>query len=386
MRIKEVMIFLCLLLGVILMGCDQNKNVKDLIGDKNIQEVNRLRDIVGSTHVVGRYYITNNDYLNEGADQILTMGSRVIKIWFYGKRHEHPENVYSFNSEWPKVESLVEGAQLPYFKTLFDKPFTTYIFVVTSLGRADDYWRDGITEADVRDEQRQFYELTKYLLTTYSGTGKTFIFQHWEGDWMVRGHTDVNIDPTESALENMVKWLNARQDGVTRARNEVPHNHVNVYNAAEVNRVVTSMNEGRPNMVNKVLPFTHLDLISYSAWDAAVEEWKDPNVFRKALEFIAENTPDSEAFGNKNVYLGEFGWPENLFGEENLTKALSQAVNTALDFSCPYIVYWQLYCNELVDKKTPLPVKNNEDVKGFWLIRPDGSKNLAWNYFKDLLK
>jgi len=121
---------------------------------------------------------------------------------------------------------------------------------------------------------------------------------------MVRDKIDPNVNPTEEALNNMVLWLNARQAGVSKARQEIGCNGVNVYHAAEVNRVVTSMNESKPNMVNKVLPFTHLDLVSYSAWDAAVEGWKDPKVFHKALEYIAENMPDSETFGDKNVYLG----------------------------------------------------------------------------------
>jgi len=164
MDIKRTTIFLYVLLGVIFMGCGLEKEVETFNTDQDKQKVNRLCDIIGCTHVAGKYYLTNKDYLNEGADRILMVGSRVIKIWFYGKRHEHPENVYGFNSEWPRVESLVQGAQLPYFKTLFDKPFTTYILVVTSLGRADDYWRNGITEADQRDEQRQFYELARYCL------------------------------------------------------------------------------------------------------------------------------------------------------------------------------------------------------------------------------
>ncbi|WP_146683154.1 hypothetical protein [Limihaloglobus sulfuriphilus] len=345
-----------------------------------------LADIIGSTHAVGRYHLTDKDFLNEGADQILELGSRVIKIWFYGKSNERPAQMYSYNSDWPEVNSLVGGAKLPYFKTLFDKPFMTYIFVVSSLGRPEDYWRQGITDADVADEQKQFYELTQYLLTAYSGTGKTFIFQHWEGDWMTRGHTDATIDPTEDALKNMVLWLNARQDGVTEARNETPHKNVAVYHAAEVNRVVSSMRDGRPNMVNKVLPYTHLDLVSYSAWDGAIEEYKTPEVLRQALDFIAQNVPDSEAFGEKNVYLGEFGWPENTYGKDNALLAVSQAVETGLEWGCPYIVYWQLYCNELVDPATKTPVKNNKDVRGFWLVRPDGTKSFCWDYFHQVLK
>jgi hypothetical protein len=40
-----------------------------------------LRDIVGVTHVDGKYHLTDKDFLNEGAEQILTLGSRVIKVW-----------------------------------------------------------------------------------------------------------------------------------------------------------------------------------------------------------------------------------------------------------------------------------------------------------------
>ncbi len=92
-----------------------------------------LPDIVGVTHVAGRYYLTDKDFLNEGADQILALGSRVIKVWFYGKRHEGPASVYPYNSNWPEVKTLVEAAQTPYYRQLFDKPFTTYILVVTAL-------------------------------------------------------------------------------------------------------------------------------------------------------------------------------------------------------------------------------------------------------------
>jgi hypothetical protein len=60
-------------------------------------------------------------------------------------------------------------------------------------------------------------------------------------------------------------------------------------------------------------------------------------------------------------------------------------VETALDWGCFYIVYWQLYCNELEDRKQLLPVHSNDAVRGFWLIRPDGSKAWAWEYFYGLL-
>jgi len=349
-----------------------------------------LPDVLGTTHVTGRYYHTKKDFLNEGADEVLAMGSRVIKLWFYAKRHEHPHAVYSFNSDWEKAENLVEGAKLPYWKAVFDKPFTTYILCVTSLGRNDDYWVDGVSQEEARDETRQFYELTKYFLTTYQGTGKTFVFQHWEGDWMTRARHenqfDENTDPSQFVFDNMIKWLNARQAGVNKAREEFSRTGVRVFHAAEVNRVIKSMLEGKPNMVNKVIPFTNVDLVSYSAYDSIflVAEGLD-DLFGPALDFIKKNLPPSAAFGNNSVYLGEFGVPENEYTEEQTEKVLVNSVQIALDKKCPYIVYWQLYCNEAKPGVKP-PSWNNDDYRGFWLIRPDGSKTWVWHYFSDLLK
>ena len=108
-------------------------------------------------------------------------------------------------------------------------------------------------------------------------------------------------------------------------------------------------------MVNKVLPHTHVDLVSYSAWDSATEHYADPNVLRQALDFIAANTPDSPDFGNRNVYLGEFGMPENVYTLDQIRTAIPNAVRTGLDWGCPYIVYWQLYCNELKDPQGQAP-------------------------------
>ena len=349
------------------------------------QVAKNVRDTIGVTHVAGLYHLTDKDFLNEGADQILALGSRVIKVWFYAGQSEAIAKSYPYNSQWPKVDSLVEGARAPYFKALFEKAFSTYILKVTSLGRDEGYWRKGISDQQKKDEQRQFYELAKHFLTQYKGTGKTFVLQHWEGDWMVRGNYKGDAEPAPAALANMVEWLNARQAGVDQAKQEVGQQGVHVYHATEVNRVVQSMRTGFPNLVNKVLPHTHLDLVSYSAWDSATEHYTDPKVLRDALDFIAANAPDSADFGNRNVYIGEFGMPENVYSLDKIQAAIPNAVRTGLGWGCPYIVYWQLYCNELKDPKVQPPVKSNDAVRGFWLIRPDGTKAWTWDYFHGLL-
>jgi hypothetical protein len=369
--------FLTILLSGFCIGIRQNNCQAGSIVEQSTEK--ELCDVIGITHVDGKYYLADKNFLNEGADQILALGSRVIKVWFH-----NPQKPYSFNSKWPEMNSLVEIAKSPYFKELFDKQFTTYVLMCFSMGRHEAYWRRGITEQQKLDEQRQFYELTKYLLTTYRGSRKTFILQHWEGDWLIRGNYDRKVDPTPEAISGMIEWLKARQAGVNQARDQVRTDGVWVYHAAEVNRVVDSMNKGKPNMVNKVLPHTKLDLVSYSAWDSTTAYPEDPNVFPNALDFIAANMPDSPDFGNRNVYVGEFGMPENNFSIEQIQKMVTNVVTTALDWGCPYIIYWQLYCNELQDDKELPPVHSNDAVRGFWLIRPDGSKAWTWEYFAGL--
>jgi hypothetical protein len=155
-------------------------------------------------------------------------------------------------------------------------------------------------------------------------------------------------------------------------------------------------------MADMVLPFINVDLVSYSAWDASAETGGDPNVIKAALDFIAAKVPDSQAFGSKNVYIGEFGLPENLNSPEKVHAVVRNTVEAGLQWGCPYIVYWQLYCNELQPKEEKPPVypvessdppvvtakaavHDNSAVRGYWLIRPDGTKAWPYEYFHNLL-
>jgi len=118
-------------------------------------------------------------------------------------------------------------------------------------------------------------------------------------------------------------------------------------------------------------------LVSYAAWDTQ----NDPASLRRALNFIARHAPDSEPFGAKNVYVGEFGKPENEFTRQVVERSVSRTFSTAYRWGCPYVVFWQVYCNEA---KKPI-VEGNDDVKGFWLIRPDGTRGWACDVLRGIL-
>ncbi len=342
-------------------------------------------EIIGSSHTRPIYYFGTEDCLNEGADFLLGMGSKVIKIWYY-YGNETPDVMYPWNSTWDtNVNSLVEGLEQPYIKEFFAKPFKTFVLNVAAFANKNNiyYWKDGISKAQEDQEEEEFYQFTKALLAKYAGTGKTFILQMHEGDWHTRGNVDANTPASAAIHANMVKWLNARQRGVTKARNESKAPNVAVYHAAEINIVLNSMNNGQQNMVNAVLPYTNLDLVSYSAYDSCLKPaWGDNHSFLDAVRYIKEKMPDSPSHGDNNVYIGEFGIPENEFTPQQIQDVMKNTVNVGLSENCPYIIYWQVYDNERKYQNTPIPIHANYEARGFWLKRPNGTNSWHYNYLK----
>ncbi|MFQ3548281.1 MAG: hypothetical protein SNJ70_00845 [Armatimonadota bacterium] len=331
----------------------------------------KLCDIIGSSHVAGRYNFTEKDYLNEGADKLLEMGSRVIKLWFTNR----PKTDYPFNHNWQEIKSLITLAETPYFKEVFSKPFSTYMLEAFNPLKPNLSFEDAFTKEDEDDETECFYEITKYFIEKYKGTAKTFILQNWESDWILT-NPEFTKEPSDKVIENMIKWINARQKGVTKARAEVKSD-VTVAHAMEVNLIKRAM-EGKVTATNNIVPYTNCDLYSYSAYDTSLEDQK---LFYDAMDYLSDKSPSSELFGDINIYIGEFGAPENEFDQY---KIISETTQTALDWGAHYIVYWEVFCNEKAKEYNGRPT--NDDLRGFWLIRPDGTHSPAWEYFNSILK
>ena len=330
-----------------------------------------LADVVGVNHINSHYHRTDKDYLSEGADEVLALGGRVIKLIIRDKL----DGYYRYNCGWPEITSLVQAAELPYFTAVFEKPFTTIVLMTFRPGMPIHYFLEGMTEEQKAAESEAYYTFARYLLTRYRGTGKTFIFQNWEGDWVLTPPPlDLEKRPDPVAVQGMIDWLNARQDGVERARREAGESGVHVYHAAEVN-LVEKAQLGHASVTNDVLPKTRCDLYSYSAYDTMGQSEEK---FRAALEYLAEKAPDSEAFGNRNLYIGEFGWPESLVSREQRLEMVRYTIDTALALDARYILFWALYCDgPKPDAVAPL---DNSELVGNWLIRPDGSKSPVWDY------
>lgn len=342
-----------------------------------VAEAADARDILGVAHAAGRYNFTGLDYLNEGADRLLELGTRVIKVFMVP---EMIQSFYSFNSDWsPAPADVVDLVQRPYFQELFAKPFSTFILVVIPVTGSSQFL-DGLTREEAAAEQDQMYRLTKHLLTAYAGTGKTFILQNWEGDHLLYQGLPSGAEPDEVRVRGMIDWWNVRQDGVRQARQEVGEKDVEVLHAAEVN-FVDDAEEGKVTATNSVLPFTRCDLYSYSSWDLDFT----PEELTQALDHLESKAPDSHRFGRRNLYLGEFGMAKDHGAPEGQRyERIRQLMEAALGWGVRYAVYWQVFCNEPLQTYSGRP--RNRDLRGFWLVRPDGQRTPLWETLDAQLK
>lgn len=361
-----------------------------------------IKHRLGATHVAGKYYFTQEPYVIEGCRKLNEMGYGIVKLWFRKNAGGYP-----YNSEWnlPKDISLKELARHPYFAACFDMPFSTIALSVDGAGVKTT------SETAVKEEE-EIYELTKYLLEKYRERDVTFILHNWEGDWMMRGGTGdyarwsrkagelfravdgdrytvlVPSDSTER-VNAMIKWFDARQNGVNRARAEVKNTKCKVYHAIEANKVMESM-DGIPGIANYVLPQVETDMVSWSSYDgmdpAGVKLYRGIDYLRKQMK------PTSYMKGKRIVFLGEIGIPEQryegLMEQKPVTERWDTFVGVCLAQNIPYLIQWELYCNEPKNEELRKlnDVRKTDEMRGFWLIRPDGTMSWVAEYFDQLLK
>ena len=341
-----------------------------------------LKRRLGATHYAGTYCLTKEPYLIEGAKALERFGFGVAKFWF----DVRGLGGYSFNSEWnlPRNATLVDLAKHPYFAEVFRMPFTTFALEVTPAGKhSNQLWRED-DECFVETE-KQMHDLARHLLKTYRDRDVTFVLQNWEGDWMVRGSfTEFPGRDAPKRFEAMRRWLTARQQGIKRARKEVGETKARVLHALEVNKVLDSL-QGVPTLTTEVLPHVDVDLVSWSAYDSmkdAVTAWHGVEIIRHFARPHSDGTKPP-------VFIGEIGNPENEGGktEAQIREWWDTRLAVFLELDVPWIIHWELYCNEPKEgKRGPKRICAAEELRGFWVLRPDGSVSWSGKYLQELLQ
>ena len=189
-------------------------------------------------------------------------------------------------------------------------------------------------------------------------------------------------DVLKRRCDAFIRWLSARQRGVERARKEAGQTRCRVYHAAEVNRVWDST-KGIPTLTTHILPHVALDLVSWSSYDgmhSAVAAWQ-------GIEIIRQHMQPSPVFGNKAVFIGEIGKPEQEAKRKDIIDWWDRAMGVFLALEIPWIIHWELYCNEPKNgTKSDRHPRHAEEMRGFWLLRPDGSLSHSAHYLTQLLQ
>jgi len=371
--------------------------------------VPQIKDIFGASHISGWYNFTDRPYLLEGLDVYKEFGATSLKTTLTSV-NGNMESAYHFNDTWPNFNNLKEVAQYKYVDSLFKRThIKKHTFWTTTKNQS--FYKNGpdFSHANYLDQEQQFYDLTKYLLETYGTMDKTFTYQNWEGDWMLRGEgvpweTDPSTipDDVDWEIEGMARLFRARQRGTERARNEISGTTAKVFHAIEFNKLwmlkngsrITMMDNNTPSVLGNVIPSTRIDLSSYSAYDAGWFDGNNPlgHAMWKGLEiarYFTNETGDLDF--NFPVQIGEFGINENplyyegISNPTGITNRYARYIGVALGLGIPNFYLWNLYGN---DKAGPVDFTWQKDTQydtsflyqyllGKWIKEPDGTWGVA---------
>lgn len=357
-----------------------------------------LKRRLGTAHVNGRYHFTDKPFLIEGAERVHQLGLGGIKLWFASI-----ERAYRFNSQWNLSAdySYVDLVRHPYFQEALALPFSVIALELYPAALRDtkglglDLLPPG---NDFKADEDQAYALTKYLLETFCDREVVFLLQNWEGDWMFRGASREawlrnDIPDLAQRIDTFTHWFNARQRGVERARHEIPESKCRVFHAVEVNKVFDSL-QNLPTLTTHVLPHIRPDFISWSCYDGLKTENLSADKTMvgmwQGLEIIQHyaRTTQQDSQGRPAVYIGEIGFPEQVVPADAAVEMMDGAMAVLFARDVPYIFHWEIFCNERKDgdrEVAPGPDKI-EELRGFWLVRPDGTLGETGKYFQQLLE
>lgn len=345
--------FYCLLslFAHVLVGMGSAQTTAVPLSELRIDTVNY---VLGTQTIGVQYQFTEKTSLVETAERIQAMGSNLLKFSlsknYKGEHYKLPPR--------DDIRSLADlASKEPSVKAVLDMPFAYYHIWVYPF--APGRWQDGLSEKERDDTYEEMHALAKYLLSTYRGTGKTFLLGHWEGDWHLHQGYDRTKDPSPSAIKGMVDWLSVRQEAIDDAKRQVRVDDVYLYHYTEVNLVQKGMKGGRC-LVNDVLPHTTVDYVSYSSYDTTNPHKGDVRkALHKALDYIESKLPPKRDLQGKRIFIGEYGIPLTVARTPEKQDEYSRDVClAALEWGCPFVLYWELYCNE----------KTQGQHRGFWLI------------------
>ena len=143
---------------------------------------------------------------------------------------------------------------------------------------------------------------------------------------------------------------------------------MHLFHYTELNLVQKAI-AGRTTVCNSVLPHTNVDMVSYSSYDSLDLTQGAPAMrdrLKIALDYIAAKLPPKDLDWNApRVFIGEYGFPIRQVKTPNAQEAAArEVIRAGLAWGCPFILYWEMYDNEMEE--------GSEKTSGFWMIDNHG--------------
>tara|TARA_R110002072_G_scaffold1380_7_gene11641 strand:- start:2146 stop:4611 length:2466 start_codon:yes stop_codon:yes gene_type:complete len=378
-------------------------------------DVSQIKEVFGASHIAGWYNFTDRPFMLEGLDFYKEFGATSIKTTVSAVNGKM-SSAYPFNHTWPNFQTIKDVTQYKHLDSLFKRAhIKTHTFWTTTKNQGD--WKKGpdFDHESFLNEEQQFYDLTKYLLETYGHLDKKFIYQNWEGDWMLRGQgvqweNDPSLIPGDInwLTEGMARMFRVRQRGVERARNEFQNSTAKVYHGIEFNKLwltingnkILTMEHGTPSVLENVIPHTRIDLSSWSSYDSSWENTDNPHghAMWKGLEVANYFTTDTQQIENGiPVQIGEFAINENPPYNGNNTESVirdryGRYIGVALGLGIPNFYVWNLYCSGQQGGPAGFEWEKGvqydtsflyEWMDGKWMVEPDESWGFAAGFLME---
>lgn len=337
----------------------------------------------GVAHVAGLYPISAT-FLQDGVDAIKALGpnSKSIKLFFSSDY----ATKYPNQTGWGAVNNLVDlAASTPMAAVLGDAQLTDYFLNIfpwwSNWGTVSltNYWVNSpvVDDASAAQafsavlalEKTAVQNLAAHLMTTYAGTGKTFVLQNWEGDWQLLNSYVTSDIPNPYWADRMRRVLQARYEGIQAAKAASSAVGVTVKFAVEVNR---ASNPGR-RVHREILPLIGHDMVSWSAYESIVEGIQAGSITAACAVIDAGMRrfhAEIRKYSDRPIYVGEYGYPELEMNTTTYPPAalIQQVLDTGNELGWTHALYWQIYTN---DESSP------GVYRGFYLIKPDTTVSLA---------
>jgi hypothetical protein len=341
------------------------------------------RFAVGTQVIDSKYQFTDQPFLVEAARAVLEMGGDTLKFDLSRWYPELPQE--SSNARRHHAAASISCRKEPSKSfTAMDMPFRNIMMWVKAFPDSYRVFDTGeFPEGEEALIYQEIYDLTCFLLKRFSGSGKSLFIGNWEGDWHLTKVYDFDIDTNEAAIEGAIKWFTIREKAVADARRDTPHHDVEVFFYIEFNFLAKALLEDRPAIVNRVLPHVKTDYVSWSSYDTTRRAGElggeaGRKMVHDALDYIESKLPPSDIPG-KRVFIGEYGYKHEWVRDPMIqAKYTSDLIRWALEWGCPFILYWQLYCNELRE--------DTGTYRGFWLINTNGTRLPVWRLHNEYLE